>query len=207
MRPEPPSPQYGGYRGFDAPPPAAAYDVPPPPAYRERPARPAYHGGFPRGPNRPAWSHPRLRKVPDASNIDSDADGVINLADICPGTPEGTEINVFGCGLDQSIVLTHVKFAPGSENMTDESSAVLDIIAETLISNPDVHVEISGHTDTEWDYPQNMQMSARRAVNVMKYLVDQGVDPSHMIARGLGDTQPVGESAEENNRIEMSLTQ
>ena len=179
--------------GFgDGPYPAEAYDVPPPPTGWMEPPAPR---------DRPMRTHRKRATPPWASgaeSIDSDADGVPNLADICPGTFPGAVADIFGCNADLPAELVNVQFHDGAEDLTDESSAVLDVIASTLVANPTVGVEITAYATSADDHAQNMQLSARRAVNVMKYLAGQGVSTDNMIARGLGD----GEDAD-GDRIEL----
>lgn len=180
--------QYGSWH--DAPYPAEAYDVPPPPSGWMEPPAPQ---------DRPIRTH-RKRMTPPwmagAENIDSDADGVPNLSDICPGTFPGAVADIFGCNADMPAELSNVKFQDGAEDLTDESSAVLDVVATTLVANPSVSVEITGYANSAEDHAQNMQLSARRAVNVMKYLAEQGVSTDNMIARGLGDGEEGGDRIE-----------
>lgn len=205
-----PAPSSWSRGPYNGPYPAEAYEVPPPPqGWMEPPAAPQDRPmpspyGRDRGLPAPRPMHPRHKRgsppwASDAENIDSDADGVPNLADICPGTFPGAVADIFGCDADLPAELQNVKFQEGAEQLSDESSAVLDIVATTLVANPSVSVEITGYAQSAGDHAQNMQLSARRAVNVMKYLAGQGVSTENMIARGLGDDG----DASAGDRIEL----
>ncbi len=41
--------------------------------------------------------------IPDATNIDSDKDGVTDIRDICPSTPALALVDKFGCALDRDM--------------------------------------------------------------------------------------------------------
>lgn len=193
---EPPQrPQSGRLMRWGQRYPAQAYEVPPPPTDRREPPKRPEPPSPPQGQSVAPWSY----MGSGAQNIDSDTDGVPNLTDICPGTSGTMSTDIFGCDADKPLQLRHVKFHAGTADLTDESSAVLDSIAATLSANPGVGLEISGYVHSAGDYAENMQLSARRAVNVMKYLAAQGVDTSDMIARGMGD----GGEASGEDRIEL----
>jgi OOP family OmpA-OmpF porin len=71
------------------------------------------------------------------------------------------------------------------------SFPILDAVAATLQGNPDIQlVEIQGHTDERGDDAYNLDLSDRRAKEVMKYLTDKGVDERRLTAQGYGEIQP-----------------
>ena len=75
---------------------------------------------------------------------------------------------------------------------------------------PDVRVEISGHTDTDGDRDHNLDLSARRAEAVKRYLVDAGIDGARLQTRGAGPDEPIADNATkagkaQNRRIEFKL--
>ncbi|MGF7162177.1 chemotaxis protein MotB [Rhodoligotrophos appendicifer] len=77
-------------------------------------------------------------------------------------------------------------------------------------------LRVDGHTDDDPintpQYPSNWELSAARAIAVVKFLVAQGVNPQHLVAAGFGEYQPIasGSTAEAktlNRRIELKLTE
>ena len=147
--------------------------------------------------------------MPASENADGDGDGVPDSRDFCRGTLSGTPVDAFGCTDMETIVLRGVNFQDDSARLADESHAVLDNVATTLIAHPEIHVEIAGHTDDSGDAEHNADLSARRAIMVMKYLADAGVSPDNMIARGYGAERPItpddtAEGKAANRRIELS---
>ncbi|HAJ42986.1 MAG TPA: hypothetical protein DCM00_10065, partial [Alcanivorax sp.] len=76
------------------------------------------------------------------------------------------------------------------------------------LAHSDNEVEIAGHTDSKGSDEYNQALSERRAESVRDFLIDLGVDPGRLQARGYGDTRPVDSNAtdegrERNRRIEM----
>lgn len=146
---------------------------------------------------------------PATENTDGDGDGVADSRDFCRGTSPARPVDAFGCTDMETIVLRGVDFQNDSARLADESRAILDNVATTLIAHPEIHVEIAGHTDDSGDTGHDADLSARRAIMVMKYLADAGVSTDNMIARGYGaerpitpDDTPQGRAA--NRRIELS---
>jgi chemotaxis protein MotB len=77
-------------------------------------------------------------------------------------------------------------------------------------------LRVDGHTDSDPMqsalFKSNWELSAARAISVVKYLVDQGVSPKHLVAAGFGEFQPLApgnteEAKSENRRIELKLTE
>lgn len=142
------------------------------------------------------------------ADTDSDADGVVDIADICPDSASGAVVDGLGCEQSVSIVLRGVNFKTDSDQLTDTSTEILDRVANTLIANPTVAVEIAGHTDSDADEAYNKDLSQRRAETVMAYLTDKGVVADNLTAMGYGEEQPVAsnETAEgkaQNRRVEL----
>ena len=79
-----------------------------------------------------------------------------------------------------------------------------------LKSNPELNVEIGGHTDSLGTDAYNLQLSQQRAESVMRFLSSAGIGRERMKARGYGEAQPVADNASEegqanNRRVEMRV--
>jgi len=99
-----------------------------------------------------------------------------------------------------NIVLNKVHFDPGSANLRPESFEDLSAVVDLLKNNPDLRIEIQGHTDNQGDSQKNMQLSQERALAVKNYLIKKGIDGNRIDAVGYGDTQPVAANDTEANR-------
>ncbi|HTL83394.1 MAG TPA: OmpA family protein [Bacteroidia bacterium] len=113
---------------------------------------------------------------------------------------------------DSSLVeLKNVFFATGKFDLQPQSKAELNRAAQWLKANPNVHVEIAGHTDNVGDKKSNQLLSENRAKAVYDYLVAQGIDATRMTYKGYGDTKPkvandTPEHKQMNRRVEMRIT-
>jgi outer membrane protein OmpA-like peptidoglycan-associated protein len=79
-----------------------------------------------------------------------------------------------------------IGFRAGSADLTAQGEAELKKFAVALKAVPDVKFEIAGHTDTSGTADGNLVLSQRRAESVKAFLVAEGVDPSHLEAKGYG---------------------
>jgi OOP family OmpA-OmpF porin len=154
-------------------------------------------------------STPRGVEVdPQGCPLDSDADRVPDYLDKCPNTPKGATVNEVGCWTLQAVML----FDTNSSYMRDEASPLLDEVITILKKNPEIEVEIQGHTDNTGSAEYNQWLSERRAKRVMEYLVQNGIDSERLEAKGYGLAQPVASNATEegraqNRRVELKRTQ
>ena len=86
---------------------------------------------------------------------------------------------------------------------------MLDEAVSILKKNPEIKVEIDGHTDNTGTAAYNMNLSERRAKSVMKYFVDQGVEAERLTTKGFGLTKPAAsndtkEGRTKNRRVELT---
>lgn len=139
---------------------------------------------------------------------DSDGDGVPDHLDECPDTPSGVEVDSRGCPLSAplftevrtALVLEGVKFELNSATLTPDSRTRLDRVARSLREWPAVQVEVAGFTDSSGAAAYNRKLSDRRANAVRKYLVDQGVSASNLVARGYGEDNPIADNGTAEGR-------
>jgi outer membrane protein OmpA-like peptidoglycan-associated protein len=84
-------------------------------------------------------------------------------------------------------------------------------IAEILKAFPNVELKIGGYTDNVGKEELNQKLSADRAFNVVKALVEQGIDSNRVVAEGYGSKYPVAandteEGRAQNRRIAVRVT-
>jgi OOP family OmpA-OmpF porin len=142
--------------------------------------------------------------------LDSDGDGVVDRLDECPDTPPNTEVDNVGCPIPVIIELPGVNFRSNSDMLLDGANTTLNEVAQKLIDNPGLVVEVAGHTDSKGDYDANLQLSQRRADSVRNYLTGAGVDSSRVSARGYGEADPIAdnetvEGLAANRRVELRV--
>jgi len=76
----------------------------------------------------------------------------------------------------------------------------LDAVVNVMKANPDVKIDIVGHTCDRGPEKYNQKLSERRAKAVFDYLVNHGIDPQRLSWRGYGETQPAYPNTSEENR-------
>lgn len=141
---------------------------------------------------------------------DQDGDGVLDDKDECPDTPAGVKVDERGCPYKEIIELKGVHFEYNRATLRPDSYPILDKTAEVMQANPDVKVEIAGHTDYNNTYAYNLRLSEARAKTVKDYLVGKGVDPSRLQSKGYGEYDPIADNTTEegqamNRRVEMRV--
>ena len=141
---------------------------------------------------------------------DSDADGVPNNLDDCPGTETGQPVTATGCAMFGG-VLDGVNFASGSDELTDASQSVLNDAADALLKFPNINVEIQAHTDSQGAADFNLELSKRRALATVRYLMLRGAPSEQLQARAFGESKPLEsndtpEGREANRRVEFHMT-
>lgn len=91
---------------------------------------------------------------------------------------------------NKPVELANVFFDLGSARLRKTSYTELNELIAWLNANPDVKIELQGHTDAQGDDDDNMVLSDNRAKAVMKYLVDNGISADRLTAKGYGETKP-----------------
>lgn len=93
---------------------------------------------------------------------------------------------------DGKLVTRGILFDVNSDRLKTESYGALKDIATVLTENPDVHVLIVGHTDSDGDDGANLALSKRRAIAVKQELVQSfGIESGRITTDGKGESEPV----------------
>lgn len=86
------------------------------------------------------------------------------------------------------LVFHNIHFEVDKAELLPQSYPVLDELAEILKDNPDVVIEIQGHTDSDASRTYNQNLSEARANTVKNYLINtHGINSSRLIAVGYGE--------------------
>ena len=123
---------------------------------------------------------------------------------------------------DRFVLQSEVFFDTGSAELKPEGRGELDKVANAIIglegqipADTAWVLRVDGHTDVRpiiGQFRSNWDLSAARAISVVRYLIDRGVRPSRLVAAGFGEFQPIDHGASEdayrrNRRIEFKLTE
>jgi chemotaxis protein MotB len=128
-------------------------------------------------------------------------------------------VGIVGAVLDKGkIVLrlpSSVLFDPGKVTLKPEGKKVLKDLKDFFIMHPDQKINIRGHTDnvplkSGSRIKDNWELSALRAINVLRYFLQLGINAERLTATGLADLQPLypnntPENRARNRRVEFIL--
>lgn len=106
--------------------------------------------------------------------------------------------------------LDNLIFAVGTARISPESHEELDEVGEMLKKNPNMVVQLEGHTDIKGDPKLNFKLSQERVYAVKTYLVSKGADKTKIRVKAFGGTMPLTrENTEEahkmNRRVELRI--
>ena len=116
-----------------------------------------------------------------------------------------------GQDLVAALNLNIINFSTGSAQIPADEQDFLNKVALAMKAAPaGTVIEIGGHTDNSGDPAANMTLSQQRAEAVRNYLVQQGVGGDLLVAKGYGDSKPIGSNDTEegkfrNRRIEFTV--
>jgi chemotaxis protein MotB len=104
-----------------------------------------------------------------------------------------------------------ILFPSGEATLSPHGREVLGKVGGVLKDLKDQQILVGGHTDDRpihtAAFPSNWELSAARAVNVARYLVETaGIDPHRVVAAGYSEFHPRGKDRAKNRRIELLLT-
>lgn len=158
---------------------------------------------------------------PSGCPLDSDGDGVADHKDACPGTPAGVKVDGKGCEIVAhsgevtaagTFIFKGIQFENNKADLRESSVPTLDEITGILEAEPDLRIEIHGHTDGSGARSYNQDLSKRRAEAVKAYLVSQGIAAERLTTRGYGPDRPIDsnstkEGRARNRRVEIKPNQ
>jgi outer membrane protein OmpA-like peptidoglycan-associated protein len=109
------------------------------------------------------------------------------------------------------VVFDTIYFDPNKTNINPTAAKALDRNGMILKENPNIKVEIGGHTDGEGSEKANQMISEKRALSAKKYLQDKfNIPDSRLKVKGYGSTKPVAdnktqEGRSKNRRVEFKV--
>lgn len=108
------------------------------------------------------------------------------------------------------LLLKNLIFQQGRARISESSFAELDSIVQMLNQNPNMIIQLEGHTDTRGDAKQNLKLSETRVEAVKDYLVSKGISKRVVKTKAFGGSMPVSrEDTEEahrlNRRVEVRI--
>jgi outer membrane protein OmpA-like peptidoglycan-associated protein len=110
----------------------------------------------------------------------------------------------------QKLRINDLNFEADSSAITRASYEILDEVYEFLNANPQVSVEIGGHTNTIPPHEYCDKLSAARSKNVAEYLYNRGIDKKRVKYKGYGKREPLTDATsvagrQRNQRVEIKI--
>jgi|WetSurMetagenome_2_1015567.scaffolds.fasta_scaffold02125_8 outer membrane protein OmpA-like peptidoglycan-associated protein len=134
----------------------------------------------------------------------------IDIPDNWPKEVYNLNIDLIKVKVGKKVVLNNILFETGKAILTVGSSAELQRLLNIMLDNPQMRIEISGHTDKTGSEPINFKLSENRAKAVVFYLIQKGIERSRMEFKGFGSLQPIDDNATakgraKNRRVEFKI--
>jgi OmpA-OmpF porin, OOP family len=135
----------------------------------------------------------------------------LDLTDIKQYQEVHKDLYLIPIEVGQSVELKNVFFKQGTFQLMPESYPELDRLATILQDNPNMEIELGGHTDNQGDASKDLKLSQDRVKTVKDYLVNKGIDSKRITGKGYGGTKPIASNAKEetrklNRRVEVKIT-
>ena len=122
-----------------------------------------------------------------------------------------THIIMVKAEIGSKVVLKNIFFDVGKSDLKQESIAEVEKIKSLLITNPELKVQINGHTDNTGNAASNKTLSLKRATSVIDYLSKNGISAARLSAKGYGSERPIVSNDDEmggreiNRRTEIEI--
>ncbi len=107
----------------------------------------------------------------------------------------------------EAVVLRNIFFDTDRYDLKPASQSELERLVELLQRNPQMKIEISGHTDNVGTYAYNLELSKNRARSVMQFLIDAGVAANRLSSQGYADTRPIDNNDTDSGRANNRRTE
>ena len=127
----------------------------------------------------------------DSLNLSKDGFLIIELDKIKAGT----------------FVLENIFFESSKSELKTSSKVELKKMLKLLKINPELKIEISGHTDSDGDDDLNLSLSNERASSVVKWLIENGISSNRLTFKGFGESKPIVKNDSEENKAKNRRTE
>ncbi len=136
----------------------------------------------------------------------------INLINENKYTEVNKNMTLKNININSTFTLKNIFFDFGSDKIRKTSYAELNEVVKYLKQNPNIKIEIGGHTDNIGSEKFNKQLSLNRARAVAAYLINNGISADRIKTKGYGFSKPIApndteEGRAKNRRVELKIIQ
>jgi OmpA-OmpF porin, OOP family len=120
------------------------------------------------------------------------------------------DVNMTPLEVGTTIQLKNILFERGTANLLEDSFPDLEKVTKMMIENPNMEIELTGHTDNTGISKLNIKLSQDRVEAVKQILVEKGVEAKKITGKGYGGTRPIASNKSEdtrklNRRVEFTI--
>ena len=147
--------------------------------------------------------------------ITASAEGYLNSTDSIEVadndlSPFSRDLYLAPVEVGTTVRLKNIYFDFDKTTLKKESFPELNKVVEFLKVNPNIEIEIAGHTDNKGSDEYNINLSQGRSQSVVDYIVSQGIDSWRLGARGYGEGKPIDTNDTDagravNRRVEFTV--
>lgn len=115
--------------------------------------------------------------------------------------------------LEKSIVLNNIYYDFDKVNIREDAKPVLDSLVLIMNDNLEIFIELGSHTDSRDTEIYNLDLSRRRALSAVEYMIRRGIDSNRITAKGYGESvllisnATTEEAHQQNRRTEFKVLQ
>jgi outer membrane protein OmpA-like peptidoglycan-associated protein len=107
----------------------------------------------------------------------------------------------FAISSGSEYILNSILFVNETDEISQKSYYELDRLAQLLLENPDIKIDIICHYSSVKQESFNLDLSNKRIVKIVNYLISKNVNSSRIKGKGIGSSKPIVPNISEENRI------
>ena len=89
------------------------------------------------------------------------------------------------------IIIENILYDLDQSYIRADAAIILNKLVKVLKDNPNMEIELASHTDCRASVSYNNNLSSKRAQAAVDYLVQNGINPSRLTAKGYGESKPL----------------
>ena len=158
-------------------------------------------------PDARQWARPSLYKKGRAKTVITNIHGIrivnIRYIDLKENdSSAGMKIRPENLGdlLGRLLRANEIEFRSGSTTLTDDARRILDQAAIMFSRFPEPRFYVEAHTDSFGSESINLELSEKRADQVVRYLERSGVRKGRLAGKGFGETRPIASNSTKKGR-------
>lgn len=113
------------------------------------------------------------------------------LKDLLTNITLDTLITLEKIEINKIFVLENIYYNFARAEIRPDAAVELDKLVQLLVDNPEIKIELSSHTDSVDTDSYNLDLSQRRAESAVRYIIQHGIAPDRLVAKGYGESKPI----------------